>query len=183
MKNIVLEEYLIEKELDIDKMIDDYYEYVYKIVKNSVNISITNEDIEEIISDVFFAMWKNSKRLEKTIEIKPYLAGIAKNIVKNRYRNVDLNFSISDYEETIIDNYCIEEIAEQKDKDKIIQNTLEQLRTEEYKIFIMFYYESKAIKEIATILNLSISNVKTILHRVRKIIKIKLEDGGYGYGR
>ena len=47
----------------------------------------------------------------------------------------------------------------------------------------MFYYEAKAIREIATILNLSISNVKTILHRVRKIIKIKLEDGGYGYGR
>ena len=45
----------------------------------------------------------------------------------------------------------------------------------------MFYYESKSVKEIAKILNLSTSNVKTILHRVRKTIKRNLEDGGYSY--
>jgi RNA polymerase sigma factor (sigma-70 family) len=70
-----------------------------------------------------------------------------------------------------------------KEQDKIIQNTLHQLKDKEYKIFIMFYYESKNIKEIAKELNLSTGNVKTILHRVRKIIKRNLEDGGYGYGK
>ena len=47
----------------------------------------------------------------------------------------------------------------------------------------MFYYESKSIKEIAKVLNLSTSNVKTILHRIRKNLKRNLEDGGYGYGK
>ena len=47
----------------------------------------------------------------------------------------------------------------------------------------MFYYESKSVKEIAKVLNLSTSNVKTILHRVRKAIKRNLEDGGYSYGK
>ena len=47
----------------------------------------------------------------------------------------------------------------------------------------MFYYESKSVKEIASILNFSTSNVKTILHRIRKLIKRNLEDGGYGYGK
>ena len=57
------------------------------------------------------------------------------------------------------------------------------LAKKEYKIFIMFYYENKAIKEIATKMNCSGGKVKIILHRVRKIIKKNLEDGGYSYGK
>lgn len=183
MEKEILNEYLINEQIDIDKIIDDFYAYVYIIVKNGISISITDEDVEEIISDVFVAIWKNSTNLLKTTKIKPYLTGIAKNVIRNKYRNTELNFSISDYEENIIDTCNIEEIAEEKEQDRIIQNILQQLKDKEYKIFIMFYYESKTIKEIAKVLNLSNSNVKIILHRVRKMIKRNLEDGGYGYGK
>ena len=183
MKKEILNDYLINEKIDIDKIIDNFYGYVYIIVKNGVSIAITDEDIEEIVSDVFVAIWKNSSNLLKTTEIKPYLVGTAKNIIRNKYRDTELNFSISDYEENVIDICNIEEITEQKEQDKIMQSTLQKLKYEEYKIFIMFYYESKTIKEIAKVLNLSISNVKTILHRVRKTIKRNLEDGGYGYGK
>ena len=47
----------------IEKIFDDFYGYVYTIVKNDVNKYITNEDIEEIISDVFIALWKNKENL------------------------------------------------------------------------------------------------------------------------
>ena len=183
MKNEILKDYLKNGKIDIDKMIDDFYGYVYIIVKNGVSIAITNEDIEEIISDVFVAIWKNSRDLLKTTEIKPYLTGIAKNVIRNKYRNTELNFSISDYEENLVDTCNIEKITEENEQNKVIFNTLKTVKTKEYEIFIMFYYESKSVKEIAKVLNLSISNVKTTLHRIRKIIKRNLEDGGYGYGK
>lgn len=183
MKNEILKDYLKNGKIDIDKMIDYFYGYVYIIVKNGVSIAITNEDIEEIISDVFVAIWKNSRDLLKTTEIKPYLTGIAKNVIRNKYRNTELNFSISDYEENLVDTCNIEKITEENEQNKVIFNTLKTVKTKEYEIFIMFYYESKSVKEIAKVLNLSISNVKTTLHRVRKIIKRNLEDGGYGYGK
>lgn len=183
MKNEILNMYLINGKLDIDKLIDDFYGYVYMIVKNGVSISITDEDIEEIVSDVFVDIWKNSAKLPNMTALKPYLAGIAKNVIRNKYRKSELNFSISDYEESLVDNCNIEKITEENEKEKVIQHTLKTIKTEEYKIFILFYYESKSIKEIAKILNFSTSNVKTILHRVRKSIKRNLEDGGYGYGK
>lgn len=183
MKNEILKDYLKNGKIDIDKMIDDFYSYVYIIVKNGVSIAITNEDVEEIISDVFVAIWKNSRDLLKTTEIKPYLTGIAKNVIRNKYRNTELDFSISDYEENLVDTCNIEKITEENEQNKVIFNTLKTVKTKEYEIFIMFYYESKSVKEIAKVLNLSISNVKTTLHRVRKIIKRNLEDGGYGYGK
>lgn len=178
-----LNDYLVKGKLDVDRIIDDFYGYVYIIVKNSVSIAITDEDIEEIISDVFIAVWKNSKRLLPTTLLKPYLAGIAKNVIKNKYRKTELNFSISDYENDLMDNFSIEKITEENEQDKLIQETLKNMKQDEYEIFILFYYESRSIKEISKILNFSTSKVKTTLHRVRKIIKRKLEDGGYGYGK
>ena len=183
LKNEILNDYLINGKLDIDRILDDFYNYVYIIVKNRVSVSITDEDIEEIISDVFVAIWKNSSNLLKTIEIKPYLAGISKNVIRNKYRNTELNFSISDYEENLIDTCNIEKITEENEQNKVILDTLKTVKPKEYEIFIMFYYESKSVKEIAKVLNLSTSNVKTILHRVRKVIKRNLEDGGYSYGK
>lgn len=118
LKNEILNDYLINEKLDIDRMLDDFYNYVYIIVKNGVNVHITDEDIEEIISDVFVAIWKNSKSLLKTTKIKPYLIGIAKNVIKNKYRNTELNFSISDYEENLVDICNIEKIAEENEQNK-----------------------------------------------------------------
>lgn len=183
MKNEILKDYLKNGKVDIDKIIDDFYGYVYIIVKNGVSIAMTDEDIEEIVSDVFVAIWKNSINLLKTTEIKPYLIGIAKNVIRNKYRNTELNFSISDYEENLIDTCNIEKITEENEQNKVILDTLKTVKPKEYEIFIMFYYESKSVKEIAKVLNLSKSNVKTILHRVRKVIKRNLEDGGYSYGK
>ena len=183
LKNEILNDYLINGKIDIDRILDDFYNYVYIIVKNGVSMSITDEDIEEIISDVFVAIWKNSSILLKTTEIKPYLTGTAKNIIRNKYRNMKLNFSISDYEENLVDACNIENSIEENEQNKVILDTLKSVKPKEYEIFILFYYESKSIKEIAKVLNLSTSNVKTILHRIRKIIKRNLEDGGYGYGK
>lgn len=131
MKNEILKDYLVNNKIDMDKMLDDFYGYVYIIVKNNVSISITNEDIEEIIAD--------SSNLQK--------------------------------------------ISEENEQNNIIKNTLKILKQDDYNIFIMFYYESKTIKEISKILNCSENKIKVILHRVRKIIKKNLEDGGYGYGK
>ena len=183
MKNESSNKYLVNGKPDIDKLLDDFYGYVYIIVKNGVNTHLTDEDIEEIIADVFIAIWKNGNMIINIKDMKAYLSGIAKNIIRNKYRKNELNFSISDYEEKIVDTYNIQEIIEVDEKNIIIKNSLKKLKENEYKIFIMFYYEQKSTKEIAKQLNCSVGQVKVILYRVRKIIKKNLEDGGYGYAR
>ena len=149
MKKEILSDYLLNGKINIDKLLDDFYGYVYITVKNGVSIYLTDEDIEEIISDVFIAVWKNSRMLSNTTNIKAYLSGTAKNIIRNKYRKNEINFSTSDYEEKIIDNNNLENIVENKEKDLLIKKYLKTLKVEEYKTFIMFYYEGKSTKEIA----------------------------------
>lgn len=180
-KKSTIKDYINNHNINIDELINDYYGYVYIIVKNSKNINISNEDMEEIISDTFFAVWKNCNKINSYIQVKPYLAGIIKNIMRNRYRSININYSISDYEDTIIDTTEFEKVAEENEQNEIIKKTLNDMKKEEYEIFIMFYYEAKKIKEIAKKMNFSESNVKVILHRIRKEIKKNLKNGGYGY--
>ena len=51
-------------------------------MKNTKSVGILEEDMEEMISDVFLALWKNYANLTEETKLKPYLAGIAKNVLK-----------------------------------------------------------------------------------------------------
>ena len=181
-KKEVIGEYIDKNVLNIEKLIDQYYGYVYMIVKNAKSINISDEDVEEIISDTFFAIWKNSSYLNAETQIKPYLVGIVKNMLKKKYKSINIDDSILEYENKIIDYFNIDKITEEREQNKKIKVILSNLKPEEYKAFIMFYYEGKKIKDIAKEINLTESNVKVILHRVRKEMKKKLKNGGYGYG-
>ena len=183
METNKLSDYMENETLDIDMLIDDYYSYIYIVVKNGISINISQEDMEEIISDTFVAFWKNSKYLRKDLLVKPYLKGIAKNLIKNKYRDNNINVSIENYENTLVEDFDIDDILESNEKNELIIDTLKTLNKNEYSIFMMYYYEGKNIKEISKKLNLSVGNVKTILHRVRKKIKRNLEEGGYSYGK
>lgn len=57
--------------------------YIFMIIKNSGCV-FDNEDIEEIASDVFLAIWKNKEKLDINKEIAPYIAGTTKKLILKR---------------------------------------------------------------------------------------------------
>jgi len=181
-KEATLKEYSKNNRLDIDRVVEDYYGYIYMIIKNTKSAGILEEDVEEIISDVFLALWKNYANLTGETKVKLYLTGIAKNVLKNKYRKTKMEYPISDYEEKLISPHALEAISEEREQNEMIRKSLSNLKQEEYQIFMAFYYENKKIKEIAKNLEVSESKVKVILHRVRKELKAELKRGGYSYG-
>ena len=91
-----IKRYIKNDELDLEKIIDEFSGYVYKIIKNMAILS--DEDMEEIISDTFFILWKNKEKLDKEKLLSSYIAGIARNLVKEKARVVNINVDISNYE-------------------------------------------------------------------------------------
>ena len=43
-------------------------------------VNFDNLEMWDIISDVFMAIWRNYKKLDTNMEIKPYLIGITKTL-------------------------------------------------------------------------------------------------------
>lgn len=167
--------------LDIEDIIKTYNPYIYAVIKNCIS---SKEDIEELLSDVFMVLWQNRNRLDKNTEIKPYLIGITKNLIKKKYRelnNVIINEDISIYENEISSFIDINTLIENNEKGQIVSNVIETLKEQDKQIFIMFYYKSQKVKQISKDFKLSESKVKVILHRTRKKIKKELKKRGYDY--
>ena len=61
-----IEDYKENQELKIEKIVDEYSGYVYTIIKNLSNQNLSQEDIEEIITDTFFVVWKNQTIRQRT---------------------------------------------------------------------------------------------------------------------
>lgn len=177
----LLKDYIEKNELNIEQIINDYSGYVYTIIKNISNQKFKQEDIEEMISDTFFVLWKNAYKMSENDKISSYLSGVANNIIKNRKRKIKVNFNIEDYENILQEQNKVDEICENENKLEIMEKTLESMNKEDNEIFELFYYASKKIKEIAKELNITEFKVKTRLYRIRKKIKQSLEKEGYRY--
>lgn len=177
----VLEDYIKDGKLDIETVIRDYSGYVYTSIINMPNTALSSEDIEEVISDVFFILWKNKDKLKKNDKLNFYLVGIAKNLLKEKYRKRKDNLDINDYENYLSSNKTLDEIYEEDSYMRAIQERLNLLNDNDRKIFRMFYYGNKKTKEIAKELKMNEITVRSRLHRIKKQIKKDLNLGGYSY--
>lgn len=175
-----IKNYKTNNELNLENIINEYSTYVRKIVKNKTMAFLTNEDKEEILSDTFFILWKNKDKLDDNKPLSSYIAGIVRNLIREKSRVISINYDIQDYEDSILDLTSIDMLYEQREKTRLIKESLEKMKEEDIAIFNLYYYAGKKIKEIAQIVNVSEFNVKTRLYRIRKRIKKDLEKGGYG---
>lgn len=178
-----IRKYKNNKELDLEKIVDEYSGYVYTIIKNMAKEYLSDEDIEEIVSDTFFILWKNTDKLEDDRMLSSYIAGITRNLVKEKSRVINVDFDIYDYKNIIQDNINVDMICEQREKVNLLEKTVKQLKEDDILIFNLYYYSSMKISEIAKALNISDFNVKMRLYRIRKRIKKEFLKGGYSDDR
>ena len=167
--------------INIEQLIKEYSKYLFKIINNISGGYLSSEDTEEIILDVFIAIWKNQDKLDDSKSIKPYISAIAHNLTKKKLSSLNSEIKFIELEENIkyYSENCFDNIENNINIEKL-DKILSTLSIEEYKIFTKFYYNSKKCKEIANELDISVMKVKTKLHRIRNKIKKKLkESGGY----
>ena len=163
--------YMKNNNLDLEEVIKDYSAYVGTIIDNMAKTNLREEDKEEICSDVFFILWKNTNKLDLSKKLSPYIAGITRNIVKEYLRKNKVFFDITDYENDIYSNDDIELLDSNIEEIIKIEKKLASLKEIERKIFIDFYYSSKSIKDIAKEQKITEFSVKQRLYRIRNKIK------------
>ncbi|WP_236973760.1 RNA polymerase sigma factor [Membranihabitans maritimus] len=142
---------------------DNLFRYCFKLTQSRA-------DADDLVQIAFVKLWENREKLEKVVA-KSWLFRTAYNAMidafrKNKrereYRNVQ--------EEKVVEN---QQSFENKD---LIEQAFETLSEEQKKLILLRDYEGYSYNEIADISGLTLSNVKIILFRGRKILKIKLEE-------
>ena len=145
----------------IETIIDEYSNYVFKIVNNIVGNSLPYQDKEEIASDVFYLLWKNQNKISS--DIKSYLGVVTRNCCYSRMRKeksfVELNDNLYLDEKMSIDEIII------------IKQKIQKLDEKEKELFILYYVDGYKIKEMAKMLKMSTNSIKIKLYRIRKKLK------------
>ena len=156
-------------------LIDQYKNIVFNIVLKIVR---NQEDAEEIAQDVFIKAFESIKKFKGDSKFSTWLYRIAYNMAISKMRKKTIKtMNIDDYE--LSENQTTEiyddlEKNSKFEKEKLINDAIKKLQTDESLIISLYYLEENSVSEISKITNLSVSNVKVKLYRARKKLFLHL---------
>ncbi|MCX4320311.1 RNA polymerase sigma factor [Roseburia sp. 1XD42-69] len=141
---------------------NNIYAAAFSICKNA-------QDAEDVVQETFIQYHMSKNQFESQQHIRAWLIRVAINKAKN------VNHTFWRKNKVPLEEY-METLAFETPKSQNLFETVMKL-PEKYRTAIhLFYYEDYGVKEIAGILRISESNVKTRLSRGRKLLKESLQE-------
>lgn len=151
---------------DFERIFKRNYKRLFLI---ALSFTANQYDAEDILQNSFIKLLKAKTEFEDDEHIDKWLTSVtvneSKNLLKSAFRKKSADFE--DYVAT-----CSFESEKCEDLFNAVMSLPKKLRT----VIHLFYYEDMPIKEIADMLNIKQSAVKTRLCRAREQLKIKLGD-------
>lgn len=164
------------------KMAISTYGPAVKTICTNILDNLEKEDIEEAISDTFFKLWKNIDNFNSKKSLKSYIYAIARNICFDKLRSSNSNSSLFSIDENDLGiSVNMEEEYAKLHNEKIIKNTLDNMKEPDRSIFILRFFYFEKVKSIASKLNLSEKKVENILYRSKNKLKDEFIKGGIIY--
>lgn len=169
-ENSALRALCMRDERALGWFIDRYTAYVATIVNNMLLPRLAASDAEEVVADVFLALWHNAANI-RSGGVRAYLGAIARNKSRDALRALR------------------EELPLEDDVLSIPVPTLEQALTErtrravdgmgepDMEIFLRHYYYCQSVADIAAALDMNANTVKTRLRRGRERLRAELSKG------
>lgn len=150
-------------------LLERYGQPVYSLI---VKVVGNREDAEELTQDVFLKVYHSLASFQGNSRFSTWLYRIAYNAAISATRK-------KRYEWPALEDSVLEQVAEkdagdapEQDSDdermERLEEAMDRLSPDERALILLFYRQEKPVEEIAAITELTVSNVKTRLHRIRR---------------
>lgn len=175
--------YWQRSESAIEKTAEKYGGYCYRI---AYNILCDRADAEESVNDTFWDAWNAIPPNKPTI-LSAFLGKITRRISIDRFRRShakkrgggEMELVLHELEDCIADPTDIAEEVEAQESARIIREFLDALSVTERRVFLRRYWYMEPIAVIARDFGFSESKTASMLHRIRKKLRKRLEGEGY----
>lgn len=154
----------------------DIYNYVFYMVKDR---TLT----EDIVQEVYIRIIKSYDRFRGDSSEKTWAFSIARHVIfdhfrKQKRKKKHTNETTDLYEIEFIpgSDAAPEEVVIQQENLQLLYRLLDKCNINQKQVVVLRYIQGHSLKETATILNLTVSNVKTLQHRAIKKLKKLLEE-------
>ena len=136
---------------------------------------------EDIVSDVFLEVWRHADRFKSKAQVSTWLLAIARNkgiTAVRRHCDEHLEVNALEIKDPADDP---EVLISKSDRRKAIQRALLQLSAAQREVIDLVYYHEKSVGEVAKIIGIPVSTVKTRMfyarRRIGEFLKAAGDDG------
>lgn len=167
--SVLIERVLAGDTRSFASIVDRYKDMVYAL---SMRIAKNREDAEDLTQEIFVKVYMGLPSFKGECRFSTWLFRIAYNQAIGVKREIQIQTSpIEDYTTFDEDGYspsinAMEEMNSQ-DRIKYIQMALDRMKEKEAFVLTLFYLNEHSVAEISEICNVSVANVKVLLHRAR----------------
>lgn len=154
---------------EIEQLMDEYSLYLLKLAYVYVK---NRQSAEDIVQDIFVQLYEHSNYKEQG-KIKSYLSIL----VVNRSKNYLNSWT---YRMLVLKETYLERSAKEKnnlildEEKKLIGNAIFKLQVKYREVLFFHYYEELKTSEMAEVMRIPESTVKTRLVKARKLLKDQL---------
>ena len=162
-----------------EKIYKLYYPTMFAFAKNYIS---ANEDVENIVQDVFLVLWEKKDELELSCTLTTYLFTLVKNRCLNflRHKLIEEEYNAQMKEELGFKLYALESMEysyhSEKELQEIIQRALDTLPERCREVFIKSRIEGLKYKEISEELGISVNTVENHIVTALKKLRVELKD-------
>ena len=147
----------------------------YGFVKN-------HTDAEDVAQEVFIEVYRSINKFREDAKLSTWLYRIAVNksidFLRKKKRkswlgSIQSVFGSEEKAMVIEDKYRPnpQQTLEQNERKVVLQNAIEKLAENQKTAFILHKYEGLSYKEIAKVMDVSLSSVESLMHRAKKNLK------------
>ena len=179
MEDVKIIDLYFQRSENAIKETDNKYGGYCKVIANNIVGNIS--DSEECVNDTYLKLW-NSIPPSVPKVFKAYVGKIIRNFAISKYRknncdkrgSGDVSLVVEEIEEFLpaVDN--VDTIIESNLVLKVVNKVLVALPEENRKMFVRRYWYADSISNIAKKFNATESKVKSVLFRIRNILKEEL---------
>ncbi len=153
-------------------------------LQTSYNILGNYSDAEECVNDSYLGAW-NAIPPTRPDPLLTYVLKIVRNLSLNcfhknqaRKRNSTYDLAVEELSEFLAAPESVESAMETKELVKTVEEFLDSLKTRDRVIFIRRYWFYDSYEQIAERVGISAKNVSVKLTRLRRQLKVYLEERG-----
>ena len=163
-----------------------YHDMVYRIALVQTKQQSLAEDVQQ---DVFLALVKYSDRIRDEEHLKAWLIRVTQNACRKHFRSLWIRLTVSYDDQLAKDDpestgssspeLAVADGDPESEEIEVVREAVEELPENYRSVIHLFYYEEMSVREIAGILGMTESSVKTKLSRgrdrLREIVKRRNE--------
>lgn len=151
-----------------NQLFQRHFEALYRFFHGKVAAGV-----DDLIQRTFLALLERAPALAPDVEVRPYLFGIARNLLYRRFRDERRDGRVFDPLETSVADLggSPSAIADQREQLRLLRDALQAIPVDHQIVLELYFWEEMSAAEIAVVLEAPEGTIRSRIRRAKELLR------------